>query len=160
MSDILENVQVDTLSDLIDLLAPPPEPLAVPMLPQTVGWVVLAGLFALGFAWYGWRRWQRWRADAYRREALVELEGAGDDPAIIAAILRRTALAAWPRKEVASLYGRDWLHFLNRTSGVDFISAPGSSLADAPYTARGVPVPGLGDLAARWVRSHRLRELR
>ena len=157
MTDILDNVKVDTLSDLIELLAAPSEPAPIPMLPQTAGWAVLGIVLAFGFAWYAWRRWRRWQANAYRRAALAELDSAGDDPVTVAEILRRTVLVAWPRKEVASLYGKEWLQFLSQTSGVDFTGEPGCSLADAPYRENGAPVPGLGDLAARWVRGHRLQ---
>ncbi len=155
-SDILEGVQVDTLSDLIDLLVPPPEPAPVSMVPQTVGWVVLGVLLALGLAWVAWKRWRRWQANAYRRAALEELERAGDDPAAIAVILRRAALAAWPRGDVASLSGDDWLRFLDRTADAGFVGEPGSAIVTGPYRADGEPVPGLGALAAEWIRGHRV----
>lgn len=145
-----------TLIDLLDRLVEPPEPAPVPMTPQTWGWTVLAAALALALAWIAWRAWRRWRADAYRRAALAELAAAGDDPATIAGILRRTALAAWPRERVASLTGRDWLAFLDATGGGgSFGEGPGALLAEAPYRADAAPRPGLGAIAAHWVRRHR-----
>jgi hypothetical protein len=146
-----------TLIDLLNQLVEPPEPPPVAMTPQTWGWAVLAALLALTLAWLGWRAWRRWRGNAYRRAALAELAAAGDDPARIAEILRRTALAAWPRERVASLTGRDWLAFLDATGG-GFAEGPGAALAVAPYRREGAPVPGLGQVAARWVRRHRVEE--
>lgn len=145
-----------SLIDLLGRLEEPPEPVPVVMTPQTAGWAVLAALLALGLAWLAWRAWRRWRAAAYRRAALEALSAAGDDPAAVADILRRTALAAWPRERVASLTGLDWLHFLDATGGDGFADGPGRALAEAPYRTEHAPVPGLGDAAAHWVRRHRV----
>jgi hypothetical protein len=150
----------DNLIDLIDRLADPPAPEPVAMTPQTAGWLVLAVLLALALAWLAWRMWRRWQANAYRRAALVELASAGDDPAAIADILRRTALAAWPRGRVASLAGPDWLLFLDETGGGgSFSNGPGQVLARAPYSAT-APAPDLKDLAARWIRRHQVEPVR
>jgi Domain of unknown function (DUF4381) len=147
------------LVDLIDQLAEPLEPAPVSLAPQTAGWTVLAVLLALVLAWLAWRWVQRWRANAYRRAALAGLDAAGNDPAAIADILRRTALAAWPRDRVASLSGVDWLRFLDATGrGGGFVDGPGTALASAPYRSdAAAPTPGLGALAARWVRRHRVK---
>jgi hypothetical protein len=128
------------------------------MAPQTAGWTVLTVVLTLVLAWLAWRWVQRWRANAYRRAALAELDAAGDDPAAVADIVRRTALAAWPRDRVASLSGTDWLRFLDATGGGGgFLDGPGAALASAPYRSdAAVPAPGLGALAARWVRRHRV----
>ena len=147
--------QITNLVDLIDRLADPAEPAAVAMTPQTPGWTVLGVLFALLLAGLAWRAVRRWRANAYRRAALAELQRAGDDPAAIAEVLRRAALAAWPRERVAGLSGGDWLAFLDATGGGGFSDASGQVLAQAPYGRSAGPLPGLRDLAARWVRRHR-----
>lgn len=143
---------IDLLSELVEPVEPPP----VAMTPQTWGWAALAGLLALAAVWLVWRAWRHWRVNAYRRAALAELAAAGDDPATVAAIVRRTALAVWPRARVASLTGRDWLDFLDATGGGGFAGGPGAALAAAPYRAGHDPVPGLGEAAARWVRRHRV----
>ncbi len=147
--------QTTNLIDLLNRLAEPSEPAPVSLMPQTPGWTVLALLLALLLAWLAWRAVVRWRANAYRRAALVELAAAGDDPAAIATILRRVALAAWPRERVASLHGTQWLQFLDRSGGGGFVDGPGTALVDAPYRPR-ASAPGLGALAARWVRRHRV----
>lgn len=149
--------EVTNLVDLIDRLAEPGEPAPVSMAPATAGWTVLALMLALAILWLLWRGVRQWRANAYRRAALAELASAGDDPAAVAAILRRTALAAWPRTRVASLRGGEWLRFLDSTGGDGFTDGPGAVLARAPYRTAG-PTPGLGALAARWVRRHRVEE--
>ena len=84
------------LVELINLLEEVPEPPPIAMTPQTPGWIVLGVVVAvLLFLLLRWAV-QRHRAEAYRRAALRELEQAGDDPAAISTVLRRTALAAFP----------------------------------------------------------------
>jgi Ca-activated chloride channel family protein len=146
------------LVDLIGQLAEPAQPPAVSMVPQTVGWVVLAVIVLFLLTWLVWRGVRSWQTNAYRRIALAELQLAGDDPAAIAAILRRTALAAWPRTQVASLVGDDWLAFLDRSGGEDeFSSAMGQAMLKAPYRpGRTGPVAGLKKSAGCWIRRHRV----
>ena len=69
-------------------------------------------------------------------------------------LLKRVALARFPRKEVASLTGNAWLTFLDRTGGDGgFVSGPGRVLATAPYAPNAVvDHAALIDLAKDWVR--------
>ena len=142
------------LIGLLDLLEPLPEPQPVPLWPQTAGWFWLGLIFFALAAWLA-RRWLlRRRANAYRRAALREIAAAGEDPSILAAILRRTALAAFPRAQVAGLYGEAWLAFLDQAyGGTEFSSGPGRVLARAPYD-KGSDAAELAVLAADWVRRH------
>ena len=147
---------VTTLIDLLDQLAEPQEPVPVSMVPQTAGWVVLAVCLVLLILWLAVRAMRRRRANAYRREALALLTEAGDDPTAIAMILKRTALVAYPRARVAGLSGDAWVAFLDHTGGTaTFGSGPGAALAVAPYSETDRDVPGLGAVAARWVRRHK-----
>ena len=150
-----EDLSKLTLVELLDLLEPAPEPSPISLWPQTGGWVLLAIALAAGVSWllYSWLRHRR--ANAYRRAALREVAAAGEDPVALAGILRRTALAAFPRTEVAGLYGDDWLGFLDRSyGGSAFSQGPGRVLVVAPY----VPTEGspeLAKLAGAWIRQHR-----
>ena len=132
-----------------DLIVPP----AVSFMPATPAWFVLFALLALLASWAGWRVWRRWRRNAYRRAALRELETAS--PADIAMILKRAALAGWPRAEVASLSGAGWAAFLRRTAPrARLDEAASRGLADLAY---GPAVAGARPAAARWIRYHDLR---
>jgi Ca-activated chloride channel family protein len=151
----------DPVAGLIDF----PLPREVGLWPET--WasrfatvlVLLATLVAL------WLIVRRRRANRYRREALAELarvERTGAAPGEvltrISLLLRRTALAAFPREEVAPLTGAAWLAFLDRTSGSrQFSEGDGRPLASGPY--RAVPpadaeVRSLFVLARRWIGGH------
>ncbi len=143
-----------TLVDLLDLLEPVPEPPQIPLWPQTAGWIWLGLAVACVAAWLG-RRWLLTRrANAYRRAAFKAIAAAGDDPVALAEIVRRAALAGYPRAEVAGLYGEDWLAFLDEAyGGTGFREGPGRLLAVAPY-ASARSAPDLTPLVALWVRNH------
>ncbi|HEV7309765.1 DUF4381 domain-containing protein [Ensifer sp.] len=111
------------LRGLADIALPPP----VSMLPQTLGWGVLAGLVLLAILVALWRWYQRWEANRYRREALADLrqiEARLAAPATRGAALtalpvlvKRTALSVWPRETIAGLHGTGWTGFLDAHSG-------------------------------------------
>lgn len=161
MSDIPTPEELAGLSlpELFDELAPIVPPPEVSMLPQTPAWAVLALLLLGALSFALWMLRQRHAANAYRRAGLAALAEAGKDPAAIATVLRRTALAAYPRAEVAGLNGADWLAFLDR-------KAPSVGLAEArsarlllsgPYARHPLPpAPELARLAKHWIESHRV----
>jgi hypothetical protein len=146
--------------DLIGLLGklePIPAPPIVSLWPQTEAWVWI-GLVVFGFAtWLLRLVLLRHRANAYRRAALREIAAARENPAVLAEILRRTALAAFPRAEVAGLYGEEWLAFLDRTAdGTGFREGPGRAFAHAAYREQTLETARLATFATRWVRRHRV----
>jgi hypothetical protein len=133
------------LSNLRDIVVPP----AVSFWPPAPGWwaVGVVGVAAAAFAVAAVvRRWQR---NAYRREALHALETVdGHD---ISAILKRAALAAFPREQVASLNGAAWLAFLDRTGGTAFGS---TALLTLTYGGKGERGPVVAQ-ARHWIERHR-----
>ena len=163
-ADDFGNTFLDKLQE-ISLPAP------VAWTPQTIGWYVLAALAALGLLWMLRAIYRRHAANRYRRAALAELAtirvrldgetGPSRVLADIAALLKRTALAVFPRDEVASLSGEAWLGFLDSTAGSTlFSSGPGRVLADLPYRAEASAPAGemreLLTISKRWIRKHRL----
>jgi hypothetical protein len=126
---------VDLLDQLHDIVEPPP----VSMLPATPAWAalgvaVLALAAALAGLWLRHRR--RTRARRAALAALRALEPAlarGDAAALgqLDALIRRVALAAFPRAEVASLSGRAWIAFLDATGGA--FDPHAEALLAAPY---------------------------
>jgi hypothetical protein len=134
----------------------------VSWMPQTSGWWVLVTwafvLAALGI----WRIVAYRRRNRYRREALVLLAAieshAGRCPQAagqIAALLKRTALVAYPRLQVASLYGADWAEFLCQSAHDDAqVAAAADALAAAAYRTD-VDGIALCSPARRWIQVHR-----
>jgi len=125
--------------------------------PPAPGWwallviLIVAGLF---FAWWFARRRSR---GAAARQVLRELAGLreradrdGESPDLLrelSRLLRRFAIAIYPRQDVAALTGDAWLQFLDRHGGAgSFQQGPGRQLAEAPYRAE--PATGFDELLA------------
>lgn len=144
-----------SLVDLLDQLVVPDPPPPVSMMPQTAGWAIAGALLLVLLAYGLWRMVVRYRANAYRRAALAELTQAGDDPAQVAAILRRTALVAYDRRRVAGLQGPDWIAFLERTEGAPWDDALRPHLLTAPYRGATEAAPDLTARVARWIKAHK-----
>lgn len=152
------------LPELLELLQPVVVPEPVSLLPETAGWWVIAGwLLTLGLLGADWWR-RRWQANAYRRQAQAEIDGLLvqtnlDGPTLaagIAAVVKRTALAAYPRTQVASLSGDAWAAFLTSSSGNDpQIAAAAQLLASAAYRVD-IDPSQLADPARRWISAHRV----
>ena len=160
-----ETPQADPVAGLVDIPLPPP----VSLWPQTWESRVAATVLVVGLivaaAWLV--RW--WHINRYRRAALSELariEETLDDAApadlaaALASLIRRTALAAFPREQVASLAGSSWLSFLDRTCGGHaFTDGPGRSLERAAYQPNTAPPKpddprALVGVVRHWIKAH------
>lgn len=150
-------VDNDSLVGLLNQLAEVPDPAPVSMVPQTAGWLVLAGIVLVVAVWRGWRMWQHYRANAYRRAALKALERAADDPAAVSGILKRAAMVAYGRRRVAGLSGQAWVTFLSETGAGHFQE---TALVSAAYQSGPAAAdPQLLAAARQWVTSHKVPEV-
>lgn len=136
---------------------PLPEP--VSWFALTPGTLLLAGIVLALLGLFAWRRWRAWQRNRYRRDALAELSAMEDSLTELPTVLRRTALIAFPRIEVASLRGGDWVKWLNE-KGARFENSDAAWLDRLPYD----PDPGdltpdvarrLRSTSSAWVRDHR-----
>lgn len=141
------------LDNLHDFYQPPPPAWT----PQTIGWYAVFAIIALLVAWAIVHVVRSWLANRYRREALREL--ATLEPAQFSALLKRTALAAWPREQVAALNGEPWLRFLDEAAPSPlFTSAPASRVEDLalkPTTLSSEDERSTRETVARWIKRHR-----
>jgi len=132
-----ENVTTDagSLQNLHDIVAPG----AVAWWPPAPGWYVVGLLSLLLLVWLAWRQTRQWRKNRYRRQALRELSEIrrhGDDASLreVPELLKRTAVSAWPRAEVASLSGPAWHRFLDESARMSrFTDAAGALLDHFAY---------------------------
>ena len=159
---------VDPVAGLVDIPLPP----QVSLWPQTWPARILLVLVVLGLVYGTVRAVRHWRVNRYRRQALSELAGIeahaaslapADLACALASLLRRTALAAFPRDRVAALTGAEWLSFLDRTCGGSAFSAGAGrtieSSAYGPAPAAGADSTGQIQAVRAWIRGHR-REAR
>jgi Domain of unknown function (DUF4381) len=149
--------KVDPVAGLVDIRLPAPVSLWPQTWPLRIALAVVAVGLAVG-AWYLARRWYRNR---YRRAALAELdriEGGSDVAGIpldLASLVRRTALAAFPRDKVASLTGVQWLAFLDRTADMRaFSEGGGRALEDMAYRPSPADVRPLIGAVRHWIKAH------
>lgn len=151
------------LPQLLDLLHDIMRPETVAWTPLTVGWGIAAFWLAVVLVLVGWNRYGHWHRNRYRREALAVLQSieaaAADNPVAaagdVAALLKRTAMVAYPRPRVANLYGADWARFLRESSSNDpDVTAAAERLATAAYRAD-ADAQVLIAPARRWIKVHR-----
>jgi len=151
------------LRSLHDIAVPPP---VSPGCPKP-GWTALAVLLGIAVlaTFLVWLR--RYRRNAYRREALRLLDGIEADIRNperrekgvheLSELLKRTALAAWPRSDVAALTGQAWLKRMD-SRGTD--KALTRLLDDLEYhddAAIAALLPDSDELmlnSRRWIRRH------
>ena len=128
--------------------------------PPAPGWWVLAGVVLVLLALGGWWLYRRYRLAQRRRrilDQLAALPGRATGALLaaeVSALLKRVALARYPRTEVASLTGTPWLELLDRTGGGGrFARGPGRALAEGPYApAPDFDADALLALAGDWIR--------
>lgn len=155
-----------SLQNLNDIVLPGP----VPWWPPAPGWYVLAGMVGVALLVQIIRWWLKQRRNRYRNQALAELsairrEGTGEALQKLPALIKRAALAAWPRQQVAELNGAKWHRFLDESAGMKRFSKGAGSTLD--WLAYGTPRNGtpsqadlerLLDAADTWFRTHQRRE--
>ncbi len=158
----MKNSDAALLNQLHDIHLP--DPLGI--WPLAPGWlvlitVVIASLVAIiGWGWY-WHRHGKVKRAALRMLAEYEAtyrntSATQSTTAAINELLKRVALAYFPRERVANLYGRDWLLFLNQTSKqLDFLSTEDALLVWPYQAGQGHDLQRLFYLAREWIKQRR-----
>ena len=155
----------DPLAQLRDLHLPQ----AVADWPPALGWWLLAGLVFFGLVWSMRALYWRYKSNAYRRFAQRELKAIVTEHAEtqdarralsrLQFLMKRVAMTAFNRAEVAALSGVTWTQFLYATSTTNqFSLGPGELLIDGPYQATqdhaSHELTALFSLCAEWLKHH------
>lgn len=138
-------------------------PDAVSFWPPAPGWWALALLLPALIAALRWLYKRIRRRDAVKAAAQllqqIRREHAGDaKPTLVAlsTLLRRVALSTASRQDVASLSGKAWLEYLDRSlPDAPFTQGPGRCLADAQYRPQPpaeAELDALFELCERWLK--------
>jgi len=156
-----------SLQNLNDIVLPAP----VGWWPLAGGWYFLLGFLLIVLGWLGYRSFRRWNHNRYRRSALQVLTTISEslqretertqNLRQIPGLLKRTALSAYPRSEVASLSGKDWYGFLNSTLVVPLFTVDvTNTLNTISYTTGALNEVDSGSakkllsISRRWVKQH------
>lgn len=146
-----------------------PEPIG--WWPPAIGWILLGVVVILvllgmvGYAIYyvvnSRAKRQALRVLETYQEAYLKGTNAQLTSARISELLKRVALVYYPREQVASLVGGDWVAFLNRTSQQLDFNLVSILLIECPYKSVGeYDVTPLFHLAKKWVKQRRGRCLK
>ncbi|KTD34331.1 hypothetical protein Lmor_1728 [Legionella moravica] len=151
--------KTDPLAQLKDIHLPDP----IGWWPLAPGWyVVMSMMFLLiiGIAYWSYKQHINGLAkrkalgllhiykENYLKDRNVQIASAR-----ISELLRRVALVYFPRAEVASIHGDDWIDFLNKTSkNIDFKQVK-AMLLESPFkTAESVNLDPLFTCAEQWIK--------
>ncbi|MGL5742299.1 MAG: DUF4381 domain-containing protein [Legionella sp.] len=149
----------DPLVQLKDIHIPAP----IGWWPLAPGWYAVIALVLLLAIICAYHLYNKYRHALAKKQALVLLTHYQKDhekelnvaltSARISELLRRVALAYYPREQVASLHGEEWLKFLNDTGKeVDF-NAVNGMLLDAPFkTGETMDLNPLFHTAHLWIK--------
>ncbi len=129
-----------SLNDLHDIVLPE-APGLWPFAPGLWALIGLVGLLLIAILWQLSKRHQ---ANAYRRAGLQLLQSA-TSTYDINVVLKRVALAVYPREQVAPLHGADWTRFLNAQVSQALFTE--TSFADSSENE-------LRHQAEQWIRKH------
>ena len=142
--------QPASLNDLRDIV----EAEAVSWWPLAAGWWLLIVVAAVVSGIVALRLWRKYRGNAYRRAAMRQLRSANTDVQI-AQLLKRTALATFPRAEIAPLTGSTWIHWLEETGGAPCPALAAQRLTEGVFaSANAGASPELRDFVAAWINNH------
>ena len=136
-----------SLNNLRDIVIPDPPPLW----PFATGLWIAIGVVVLTIGLIIWRLMIVRRRNAYRRAGL-QLLSTATSTRDVSVIMKRVALAAFPREQVASLYGGDWITFLQETCpSVSFT-------AEIAGEDSASPSGEFITLARTWIQRHRVSD--
>jgi len=130
-----------SLQNLNDIVLP----VAVGWWPLASGWYYLLGILLLVVAWLVYVAIRNWDRNRYRRDALHQLQLLARDIEDsekrdaglrqVPVLLKRTALSVYPRSQLASLTGKNWLDFLNsKVSTASFTTSTAGLLDKLSYS--------------------------
>ena len=151
----------------IDQLAPIIPPETVSFWPLQPAWYVLIGLvlILIGLGIYRYLKYRK--KNRYRLIALQEIENiksqdaGGTELIVLNTILKATALQGFPRSAVASLYGEEWLNFLDSTATGSNFQEAGDILVNAAFQkAETLEIKShqwknLLDMSKYWIKKHK-----
>ena len=146
-----------SLENLHDIVQPESLSLWWPLAP---GWWLILSIMAVVLLVTACRWARAYYQNAYRRYALRLLPEAQDVGAI-GSILKRVALAAYPRTEVAGLAGDDWVNWLAAHCGSPISPEVVVTLREAAYSRdQNNAADNLREFAHLWITTHTVPETR
>ncbi|WP_221075202.1 DUF4381 domain-containing protein [Agarivorans aestuarii] len=162
MSKLIANLHPEGITPLTSALVEPSLPDPVSWQPNAPGWYVVMCVIALYLTYKFYLQVKQYRLNAYRRAVLSELsklELTDQDRHHLPLLLKRTALYAYPREQVAALVGTEWEAWLDtHCVNSDFSGCCTGLLASLAYSQTPAiehrQLVMLSKEVAHWVKYH------
>jgi len=146
------------ITDLGSLIEPDPIKFSF----ETTGWYVLLILIIISISVLFYRWLKKYQSNAYRREALKEITNFQKQPIIssvdnIMILLKKVAMHAYGRQEVASLTGETWYSYLESKGKNTAFMKIGQRIAENIYEEKPMENKTLDELVVlskRWIKTH------
>lgn len=158
-----EWIDQDPEMNLADL-GPLQEPDPVAFHFDTIGWKILFACLVIFLGVLLFRQLRAYRQRAYRRDALRTLNGfqlgSQTAQAIIlnaSVLLKTVAIKSYGRTNVASLYGKEWLEFLDSKLSQKEFANKQALFQQAVYTQHSISDEELRDFlqsTKKWIHGH------
>jgi len=149
---------------MIPDLEPLYEPKPVAFSFETPAWYVLLALALIALIFVVFKWYRRYRSREYRRIALKKLEGIQlndlEENSILTTIqitLKQVAISTYGRPMVASLFGAEWLQFLEQTgkqtpfTKFELLIGTNSEESNKQNTSQ---IVALQNIAKKWIKTH------
>lgn len=165
LNAVAVEVNTEGTIELLDL-AELYEPKAFAFTFETLGWYILGTCILILVLFFLVKFLLKYKKDAYRRKAFGRILLAEQDMAIedvrplvneIFVVLKQVAIEVYGRTSVASLYGKEWLAFLEG-SGKDTLFLQLAPLLEDTLTTRDridkVALSELIECSKKWIQTH------
>ncbi len=157
------------MDDSIPALGQFIEPAPVPFSFGAPGWYVVAGIFLLLVLLFIFVKWKSYLKNRYRYKAIRSLEEKEQQlladqsySALVYAaemLMKRIAMERYGRERTASLQGKEWLNFLNRTISSDLFDSNDEKLMASLYLTdkdwNENQVKSFIDKVKHWIKKHK-----
>lgn len=138
-------------------------PDAIGLWPLAPGWWIVISLATALTLWLCWQAWQRHLRNRAKKRALVLLQkfkqryqqqgNTTETAALLSTLLRRVAIAYFPRHDVAGLKGANWVNFLDSHAKQSLFAPIKELLLALPYQGKSEQsLSPLFDACESWIK--------
>ncbi len=166
MSKTIHTLQPEGITPLTATLIEPTLPDSISWAPDAPGWTCVMGFLGIYVLYKLYAMLRHYQSNAYRRAALKQLSEITNSHGEIAklpVLLKRTALYAYPREQVASLIGKHWESWLDaHCKGSDFSTRHQGILSTLAYSPKTLVEPtqlsALCGSIEFWIKNHEVND--
>lgn len=163
ISHFIQSNPTSSALDLGLILEPDPAPFTF----ETIGWQTLFFLLFAGILFMVFKIYHKYQQNKYRRDAILSVRELEKDfstntiESILKTLflLKQTALQTFDRKDVAALYGINWLQFLDQKAKHTNFQQYQEIIEDSVYKEELQPENNFNatvfiNMSIKWIKEH------